>query len=130
MPLAQGVTVAGLPVEAFQITFNLAAGITAADVGKLVAFSTAADNTVALPADDGVACGVLMTFEDRVTEGIRVGTVGLKGGYRVATTGAVTRGQTLVGSATAGIGKGATLAAGATNRVTAVGTGFAEVLFL
>lgn len=130
MPLSQGVTVAGLPVEDFQITFNLAAGIVAADVGKLVAWDTTAANQVRLPADDGVVCGVLMSVEARSVEGILVGTVSLKGGHRVATAGTVTVGQTLVGNTTAGVGKGATRAAGATNIVTKVETGFAEVLFL
>lgn len=85
--IGQGVTLSGLPVEAFEFTWNLNAAITTADVGKAVSIDTAAARTVKLAADGDAVIGVLESVEVRVQEGINVGTVGLKGGYTLTYSG-------------------------------------------
>ena len=97
-----GVTLVGIPQQNFRFTFRLTAGMVAADIGKPVALSTAANNTVKLAGDDDVVIGRLLTYRNLTTEGIIVGTVELKGGFRFNTTGAVAVGDQVVGSATAG----------------------------
>jgi hypothetical protein len=99
---------AGLHVEALSFPWLLAAGITTADVGKLVTIDTGAAHTVKLAAADEVVVGVLQTVENRLQEGILTGAVEHRGGFKVKTTGTIAVGDKLVGSATAGVGKTAT----------------------
>ena len=122
-----GVTLVGIPQKDFRFTFRLTAGMVAADIGKPVALSTAANNTVKLAGDDDVVIGRLLTYRNLTTEGIIVGTVELKGGFRFNTAGAVAVGNQVVGSATAGAVK-----AGVNQRSLVVGvTGAtADVIFI
>lgn len=122
-----GVTLVGIPQQDFRFTFRLTAGMVAADIGKPVALSTAANNTVKLAGDGDVVIGRLLTYRNLTTEGIIVGTVELKGGFRFDTTGAVAVGNQVVGSATAGAVK-----AGVNPRSLVVGvTGAtADVIFI
>ena len=46
--------------------------------------------------------GALASYENRVIEGIKIGTVNHKGGHRVKYTGALALGNSVVGSATPG----------------------------
>lgn len=85
--IGQGVTLTGFPVADFEFTWNLNAAITAADVGKAVSIDTSAARTVKLAADTDAVMGILETFENRVQEGIKVGTVGLKGGCTLTYSG-------------------------------------------
>lgn len=85
--IGNGVSHRGLPVEAFEIAWNLASAITRADVGKAVSVDTSAARTVKLAADNDVVIGYLETVEDRVQEGIKVGTVGHKGGTTLTYSG-------------------------------------------
>lgn len=71
------VSLRGFHFEDFHLTFTLAAGIVAADVGKAVSFG-AAPNTVKLAADGDTIIGRLATVEDRKVEGSLVGAVALK----------------------------------------------------
>ena len=103
-----GVTLVGIPQQDFRFTFRLTAGMVAADIGKPVALSTAANNTVKLAGDGEVVIGRLLTYRNLTTEGIIVGTVELKGGFRCDTTGVVAIGDSVVGSATAGAVKAGT----------------------
>lgn len=64
--------------EDWQFTFNLASGITSADVGKAVSRDTSAANTVKLVADDENILGRLEQVEDRSQEGQLVGTISIK----------------------------------------------------
>lgn len=63
----------GFDQKAFQLTWNLASGIVAADIGKALSQSTVA-NTLKLAADGDTIVGRLMTVEARTTEGTLVGT--------------------------------------------------------
>ena len=63
----------GFDQKAFQLTWNLASGIVAADIGKALSVGAAA-NTLKLAADGDVIVGRLMTVEARTTEGTLVGT--------------------------------------------------------
>lgn len=124
------ISLAGINVEAFQFPFKLASAIAAADVGKAVSLDTGAANTVKLAADDEEILGVLQTYENRaqVGEG-EVGTVGMKGGFKLLKTGAVTVGQQVVGSATPGVVKGIAMGVGARNIVVEVSGNYATVIF-
>jgi len=63
--------------EDFVFTYALAAGTTAADVGKAVELDTSAAGKVKLATDDGQVFGRLETFEDR-GNGLLVGAVSRK----------------------------------------------------
>lgn len=65
----------GYTFEDSQLTTKLAAGITKDSVGLAVTQDTSADNTVKLAGDGDEILGVLYTFEDRVIEGQKVGTI-------------------------------------------------------
>jgi hypothetical protein len=72
------VSLRGYHFEDFILTFTLAAGITAADVGKAMSIDTSAANKVKLAADGDTIVGRLATVEDRKVEGQLVGAVALK----------------------------------------------------
>jgi hypothetical protein len=72
------VTLRGFHWEYSSLTFNLAAGITAADVGKAVSLNGVVPNSVKLAADGDNIVGYLSTYEDRTVEGIKVGAVELQ----------------------------------------------------
>lgn len=122
-----GVTLVGIPQQDFRFTFRLTAGMVAADIGKPVALSIAANNTVKLAGDDDVVIGRLLTYRNLTTEGIIVGTVELKGGFRFNTAGAVAVGNQVVGSATAGAVKAGT---NPRSLVVAVNGATADVIFI
>lgn len=122
-----GVTLVGIPQQNFRFTFRLTAGMVAADIGKPVALSTAANNTAKLAGDGDVVIGRLLTYRNLVTEGILVGTVEMKGGFRFDTTGVVAIGDSVVGSATAGKVKAGT---NPRSLVVAVNGTTADVVFI
>jgi hypothetical protein len=64
--------------EDWLFTFNLASGITSADVGKALSRDTSAANTLKLAADDDDIVGRLEQVEDRAQEGQLVGAVSIK----------------------------------------------------
>lgn len=74
-----GLSNKGRYLEDFQEYFYLAAGITAADVGKAVEIDTSGEQKVKLATDGATIIGRLEVVEDRKQEGILVGTVSLKG---------------------------------------------------
>ena len=104
-PIGAGVSLNGLFVEDFSWTFNLAAGIVAADVGKPVAIDTSAANKVKLAGADDHVIGRLEVVEDRVGEGILVGTVMLKGSLKFAKQvgNTINIGDTVVGDGSGGV---------------------------
>ena len=102
--IGSGVSLRGITHEDFHYPFNLASGMTIADVGKAVALDTTAPRTVKIAAATEEILGVLVSFEDRTVEGIKVGTVALKGGVQLtAVSGhSIVVGDYVEGSATAG----------------------------
>ena len=68
----------GYDFPEYQLTCKISGSPVAANVGLVVSLDTAAANTVKLAADGDRIVGQLMTFEDRVIEGQKVGTVAFK----------------------------------------------------
>lgn len=125
--IGAGVSLRGMEHNEFHYPFNLAAGTTAADVGKPVALDATAANTVKIAGDGETVIGKLVVVENRAIEGVLVGTVALKGGFKFSTTGSVVVGGSVQG---AGGGNVKPLAANyALNMVVEVGTGYAIVVF-
>ncbi|CCV12943.1 hypothetical protein [Mesorhizobium sp. STM 4661] len=111
-PFHTNVSLAGFHFEDFSLTFKLTAGIVAADVGKAVAISAAAANTVKLAGDGDYIVGRLATVEDRTIEGTLVGAVELK----FANTLPIKVGQVVVvGGSVVGAGAGEVKPAGVTD---------------
>lgn len=76
--IGQGVTLRGFHFEDSLFTYNLATGITRADVGKAMTLDTTAANKMKLAGDGDPIFGRLETVEDRSVEGVLVGTVALR----------------------------------------------------
>jgi hypothetical protein len=93
MTIGAGVTLLGFPQELWHFTFLIAAGATKADEGKPVTFDTSAANQMKLCADGDCVDGVLIALENRVQEGILVGTVALKGTFLFNSTGTLNVGD-------------------------------------
>jgi hypothetical protein len=110
--IGAGVTLQGIIPQAFAWAWNVSGAVTFANVGELVTQDITAANTVKLLGDGDAPIGYLATFEDRTIEGIKVGTVDHKGGFPIKYTGALAVGDSVVGSALAGLVK----KAGAANR--------------
>jgi len=144
--IGAGVSLSGIFIEDFLFPFNLKSGITTSDVGKAVALDTSAANTVKLAGDGDRIIGRLETVENRLSEGILVGTVSLKGGLKfpVKSGETVAIGDTIQG---AGSGEVKTIAVSTDtdgtgtptvkhtvhdgrNIVVEVGTGYAVVILL
>jgi len=99
-----GISLRGIEHDDFHYPFNLASGITTADIGKAVSLDTTAANTVKLAGAGEKIVGKLVTVENRVTEGVLVGTVALRGGFRF--TKATAAGAIAVGDSVVGAGNG------------------------
>lgn len=97
-----GVSLRGIEHEEFHYPFNLASAVTADDVGKPVTLDTTAANTVKVAGDGDVIVGKLVTYENRAIEGVKVGTVALKGGFKFAKSGTIAVGASVQGAATSG----------------------------
>ena len=105
-----GVSLRGIEHEEFHYPFNLASAVTADDVGKPVAIDATAANTVKVAGDGDVIVGKLATYENRTIEGVKVGAVALKGGFKFAKSGTVA-----VGASVQGAGGGAVKALASPN---------------
>lgn len=106
--IGAGISLAGMYHEDWQYPFFVSGSVTQADVGKAVTLDTAAANTVKLAGDGDVILGRLEVFENRVQEGIKVGTVNLKGGMKLP----VKENETVaIGNAVIGAGGGEVRAA-------------------
>ena len=121
-----GISLVGIPHSEFRRTVYLAAGITSADVGKPVTIDTSANNTFKLAGADDVIYGNLKVVENRVQEGILVGTIEFKGGFQWTKSGVIAVGDGVVGA-----GAGA-VKAGTNPRsfVVAVGSTTVDVVFI
>lgn len=125
--IGAGVSLRGMEHNDFHYPFNLAAGIVAADAGKAVSLDSTAANTVKLAADGDAVLGKLVTVENRSVEGVLVGTVALRGGFKFSTSGTVAVGDSVQGAG-AGVVKKLTTADHSKNFVVEVGTGYAIVV--
>jgi hypothetical protein len=100
--IGQGISLRGMTHEKFHYPFYLEAGTLAADVGKAVAMDSTAANTVKLATDGDIVIGQLVTREDRVIEGVLVGTIAMRGGFtfteKAAPTYAIALGDSVVGA--------------------------------
>lgn len=71
------------------------------DIGKAVAIDATAAYTVKLAGDGDVVLGKLAVYENRVNEGIKVGTVSVDGGFELPRANAnvvINVGQTVQGA--------------------------------
>lgn len=98
-------TTTGVPVNETRHTFNGVSTITTADIGKAATLDTA-EMTVKLAGDDDVVLGQIEMVEVETTGEVIVGVL-IMGGYRLACDPAavIAVGDTVVGSATAGLVK-------------------------
>lgn len=118
MPVPNQVVSRGYSFNDFMFTYSLSGAVTAADVGKAVALDTTAANTVKLAGDNDIIFGRLETYENRAVLGMVVGTVSRKFKDIVPYTGTTPAiGQSVTGSATAGVVKVATTQNITDNRV-------------
>ena len=122
-----GVSLRGIEHEEFHYPFNLASAVTADDVGKPVTLDATAANTVKVAGDGDVIVGKLATYENRAIEGVKVGAVALKGGFKFAKSGTVNVGQSVQG-APGGAVKALTTANYALNMVVESGTDYVVVV--
>ncbi len=103
-PFHYNVSLRGFHFEDSLLTVNLAAGITASDVGKAVTIDTSAANTFKLAGDGDYVLGRLEVVEDRQVEGQLVGTVAFRFSNRLP----IAEGETVnVGDTAVGAGGGA-----------------------
>ena len=91
----------------FTFTMNVSGAVTRADVGKAVALDPATANTVKLAGADDVVYGRLESLEADGLDGLTVGAVSRKFRAVLPTTGVVAVGDSVCGSATAGVVKAA-----------------------
>lgn len=106
--IGEGVSLRGFYDDNWSLTWNITGAVNkATDMGKLVTQDTAAADSAKLSVNDSVPLGVLLSYEDRVVEGVKVGAVAMMGGYAVPFTGALAIGASIVGSATPGVAKAA-----------------------
>lgn len=105
--IGEGISHRGLVSEDFHYPFFITGTVTSADVGKAVSIDTAAAYSVKLAGADEVVVGVLVSYEDRSVEGVKVATVATKGGFRVtkaAAAGAIVVGDTVIGAGAGEVG--------------------------
>lgn len=102
--IGEGISHRGFVHEDFNIPFNITGSVDKDNIGDPVTIDTANARAVKIAGDGDPIIGVLMSYEDRTVEGVKVGTVAMKGGFRMTAESGhgVTVGDTVVGSATAG----------------------------
>lgn len=101
--IGEGVSLRGTYFEDFHLVYNISGTVVAGDVGKAVTLDTTAANTAKLAGDGDVILGVLISYENRVQEGVKVGTVAEKFILTLPYTGTIPAiGVQVVGGTTAG----------------------------
>lgn len=81
--IGAGISHADIVHEDSQYPFYVAGSLTRADEGKAVALDATASYRVKLAGDNDPVLGKLAIYEDRVNEGIKVGTVSTEGGFNL-----------------------------------------------
>ena len=77
------VSLDGLHKEDSQFTFNISGTVNVpADVGKALSIDTTVANTLKLAGNNERILARLEVYENRTTEGIKVGTAAMDGGYK------------------------------------------------
>lgn len=99
----------GIRVEDLAGTFYLNDTLTKEHVGAPVALDPSANFTVGLAGDDAEILGVLQSFEDRVLEGVKTGSVNPLISFKFPYTGTAP----VPGNRVVGAGEGAVKVAGA-----------------
>lgn len=87
--------------ETSQYPFYVSGNVSKADEGKAVAIDATAAYTVKLAGDGDVVLGKLAVYENRLNEGIKVGTVSVDGGFELPRANAnvvINVGQTVQGA--------------------------------
>jgi hypothetical protein len=79
--IGAGVTLEGAGIDD-AYTFNLAAGATEANEGEPVCLDPSANNQAKLGVDGAPVLGMLLRVENRIAEGVLVGSVITEGGIR------------------------------------------------
>lgn len=103
----QNVTLRGFHWEDSSLTFNLATGITAADIGKAVSIDAGAANKVKLAGDGDIIIGRLASVESRSVEGTLIGAVELQFANTLPIKSGLADGEVVVvGSTVVGAGSG------------------------
>ena len=109
--IGEGVSLRGLYTPDLAFTWNITGTIVpATDIGKVMSQDITAANSAKLAVADEAIIGVLASYENRIQEGIKVGTIYHDGAFSVPYTGSVAIGDNVVGSATPGAVKTATVA--------------------
>lgn len=108
-----GVTLRGINDPKYNHVWNISGVINKlTDLGKAMSQDITADSTAKLCAAGDAIIGALFSYEDRTTEGIKVGTISRKGYFLFEYTGAnPSRGHGVIGGATPGLVAGSTAAA-------------------
>jgi hypothetical protein len=108
-----GVTLKGIPQPTFGYTYKLASATVVGDIGKAMSLDTTAANTAKLAADGDRIIGVLVVYEDRTLEGIKVGTIRTKDSVELT----IKTGETVaIGDTVIGAGSGEVKAAATKSR--------------
>lgn len=128
-PIGEGVSLRGFYSEDWNFTWNISGAAVRADVGKVMAQDTATKNTAKLAGDGDLLIGKLSSYENRVQEGVIVGTISHKGSFEIPYTGALTLGASVVGSATPGVAKAAAAGSNPTRVVELLAGNLAVVMF-
>lgn len=109
--IGNGVSLRGLYNQDKAFTWNITGTINrATDLGKAMTQDITAASSAKLAGDNDPILGTLATYEDRVQEGIKVGTIYHDGGFSVPYVGALAIGDQVCGSATPGAVKKITVA--------------------
>lgn len=116
-----GVVSYGFPIDATIFTYLLAAGMTAADVGKAVTLDTTAANRVRLAAAGEAIFGRLESYEDRDSLSIKTGAVARQ--FKEKLPAPAGHNMVVGDSVTGGAIAGNAAKAGAANRTIVVETG-------
>ena len=134
--IGEGISHRGFIQETFIYPFYLTGSPVAADVGKAVSQDITAARSAKLAADGDVIIGELASVENRISEGVYVGSVAMKTGTRFTVkTGApaVTLGQSICGAGAgevrAALVGDASLLKSHRNMVTYVSGSTVEVIF-
>lgn len=104
--IGEGVSLRGLRDERYNYTWNITGACVAADVSKAVSQDLTAANSAKLAGAGDTILGALASYENRVQEGIVVGTVARKGVFVFTYDGPDPElGVGVVGGATPGVVK-------------------------